>query len=1031
MNIETDIKTTLLNYSNKSRLEGHNRISNYLNSLISNASNMSYFSSVGVLNEGNYEVTLKVLGLVDTTITIEYGDKSESINIFKDKTISRTLFSNDRNLKDYIIYGLENIKELDISNNNVEHLYIGSNNLNKLVVYNNKLTELDLSHCKELQFLHMFNNPICSDFDKMKDIIRQLPDRNEKSFGSIILYDWVNLGACGYRNSEDGLFYYDTEYKYPFGEALLQYNNTIFRDLNSIEHPWYELKDGVYAELEDYNNLIMLRRKLEGLDTNTWTYTNKDGSIFKNWVFGSAIQYNEEAWKYCDLPFRNAHIADVWETAEKGEGVGITSEDTIRFNSFNINLGRVKPYSHYGYPEECPSSTNDLDITEGNVGVAPIPVYENEDDIPQSIKDIYPWIEPGCYMLREGTGTELFYPPTNKTYICASSHGDNCFSFMGSRGVNGEHKDIYGISPESRYYLRDRSSNVIGGNKPMVNENDYRRLISKAVPIDSSKITIEGLTSPSSNYDSINMHDINVMSRSLGHFFTMTELNEIEQQQYDFRAQICNEIFKSMSGFNANGNSGDGIHFTTDQGVVIGSIEDNAQLGNYEMGEGCNWVGSLNRNKEPSVFSSSDRSDKSFNYSYVCYGESVRVWTPETHSITAGDGTSYATPLHSAETALLRVLYSKLNNHYKYHTDTNYWYCINSPEIQTAFKHYADKYLDILPQFGRGVVGMGTIDMLQYNSYSVQDTNKTYTLMEDITNVGDTNELIQVTKQSTQSLINQGHYAYSDINRMIFSNKEHTQFIPLKEGEHNITIYNNHRNVIDDSDTIFGITDDTSENKWWSQKTITSNGSMSKTLVTENLIYDNSSISNGQTIDVITSNDDGWSLFFKLKYVRNTTGSPKTLLCDTEDFKLHTRKNSVSNREKIVLYIEENHCDMENDKGYTYLIADCYTNDTTKYRYRGYLGDVKDNDFILTVVKLPKIPVYEFYINGQYIISHKSSQVEDFCGTLEGLKILPTTDKDGTTYNNVHFNKCKRLCIYNKTLDNKDIVQQSLHMLSL
>lgn len=49
-------------------------------------------------------------------------------------------------------------------------------------------------------------------------------------------------------------------------------------------------------------------------------------TIFKNWMFGSAIQYHDE-YKYCHYYFRDVGAQDVWETAEKGFGIRIGSMD--------------------------------------------------------------------------------------------------------------------------------------------------------------------------------------------------------------------------------------------------------------------------------------------------------------------------------------------------------------------------------------------------------------------------------------------------------------------------------------------------------------------------------------------------------------------------------------------------------------------------------------------------------------------------------------------------------------------------------
>ena len=169
----------------------------------------------------------KATGNLDKIITIKLKGKGEiafynnrfyrSANLTKDEEEIITFALDDNAEVLYYIQNFENIFELDISSNGVTEFVCNEphNQLNKLVAHTNNITNLKVDNLKELQFLHIFNNPICENLEKMKFIIHQLPDRNNKPFGSIILYDWVNLGLCGYRNPEDGVFYYDKDFIYP------------------------------------------------------------------------------------------------------------------------------------------------------------------------------------------------------------------------------------------------------------------------------------------------------------------------------------------------------------------------------------------------------------------------------------------------------------------------------------------------------------------------------------------------------------------------------------------------------------------------------------------------------------------------------------------------------------------------------------------------------------------------------------------------------------------------------------------------
>ena len=176
-------------------------------------------------NQNNsYTILVKLKGNGPVSIVID--DEEVTYELGEETYTEVIITKQNEEEKFYLIKNIENVTQIDISNSGVTKFIANEkNNINKLVLHNNNIENLDVSKCKNLQFLHIFNNPICGDIEEMQKVIRQLPDRNNKPFGSIILYDWVNLGLCGHRNPEDGLFYYDKEFVYT---CLLNINSGIF-----------------------------------------------------------------------------------------------------------------------------------------------------------------------------------------------------------------------------------------------------------------------------------------------------------------------------------------------------------------------------------------------------------------------------------------------------------------------------------------------------------------------------------------------------------------------------------------------------------------------------------------------------------------------------------------------------------------------------------------------------------------------------------------------------------------------------------
>ena len=123
----------------------------------------------------------------------------------------------------------------------------------KLILFNNNIPRLDLSNCKNLRYLHFFNNPICDNEEykqNLIDTINQLPDRSNQALGSIILYPWYGLEvlfcSCGQDENNNTIYK-----KYPVEK---------WTDTENVEHDTYSSKqdfefndDVIYGKVVENN----------------------------------------------------------------------------------------------------------------------------------------------------------------------------------------------------------------------------------------------------------------------------------------------------------------------------------------------------------------------------------------------------------------------------------------------------------------------------------------------------------------------------------------------------------------------------------------------------------------------------------------------------------------------------------------------------------------------------------------------------------------------------------------------------------
>lgn len=259
-------------------------------------------------------VTIKLCGCGTVNV---YGDETFLRNIIlseNEEVVAEIINPKNGSQCCYWFDTLEGVTKLDLSNNGITSISIvGDNGLNKLVLYGNSIAQLDCSYCTELQFLHIFDNPLC-DSDayeaNLENTLNSLIDRSCVATGSIILYPWYGLEKLICKDSNNNWI------KYPNNHISLEFeDNRLYGVVNENKITYYTYKNGDLVNHTAMNRHHSLRKEYE-----------LNITLAKNWLFGSAIQYSED-YQYCYYHFRQSGIQDMWETAEKGFGMCIGSID--------------------------------------------------------------------------------------------------------------------------------------------------------------------------------------------------------------------------------------------------------------------------------------------------------------------------------------------------------------------------------------------------------------------------------------------------------------------------------------------------------------------------------------------------------------------------------------------------------------------------------------------------------------------------------------------------------------------------------
>ena len=279
------------------------------------------------------------------------------------------------------------ISTLDLHNNRITHFTLGcKDKIARLLIYNNELVTLNCSKNQTLRFLHIFNNPLCDNSQyelPLKAAMESLYDRSNTSIGSVVFYPWYGLEVLVEKKSGEWK-------KYPSAHSELKFEEgQLYGEVVDNEIFYYHYTNGALVPHIEMNRHHSLRKALE-----------RDITLSKNWMFGSAILYSDEADKFCYY-LRETGVQDVWETAEKGFGICVGTTD--------FHAGRLDAWE-------------DLNLK----------AYVNRAGEPTT-----PWQDDRFWAAKDAGES--------------AQHGDFCLSQMVGRGGNS----IFGFAPNAQCYLAD------------------------------------------------------------------------------------------------------------------------------------------------------------------------------------------------------------------------------------------------------------------------------------------------------------------------------------------------------------------------------------------------------------------------------------------------------------------------------------------------------------------------------------------------------------------------------------------------
>ena len=181
-------------------------------------------ADITTLNEAVFEEESTI---TDNSCIIEVTDASVIVTATFDGGSSTSSVSLSEDGKGIIDLGSHTT--LDLNTQGIKSITINNaTTLNKLIAYGNNLVELRVNGSENLQYIHIHNNPICSDKNALILLANDLVDRNGKAFGSIIIGDTTddaNNTAIQTLRREIELYFIGKDWY--FGSTLLYTDTTL------------------------------------------------------------------------------------------------------------------------------------------------------------------------------------------------------------------------------------------------------------------------------------------------------------------------------------------------------------------------------------------------------------------------------------------------------------------------------------------------------------------------------------------------------------------------------------------------------------------------------------------------------------------------------------------------------------------------------------------------------------------------------------------------------------------------------------
>lgn len=615
-------------------------------------------ASIFYTNQKTVQIKLKGTGKI--SIVCDNTDE-KTVDLFLDKYSEITFPHTNELNRAYAILNIDNITELDLSNNSInKFVFTEKNNIQKLILNHNDLSSLNCQGFKNIQFLHMFDNPMCDSLESMQKCVESLPNRTGKAMGSIIFYPWYGLETLIEKKQEtiDGVevtkyykypylsgepgninhpenpnrhYAYDSEGNYKF------YNNKLYGIVSRIEGTEQIQEYCKYngSELEEYelmNNHHLIRKKVEAI------------SLPKNYAIGSAIMYSDE-WDNMPFEFKQSHIADIWETAEKGFGqsIGVPDYHLGRvFIEYNQEIPEAGDFSFAGQENNFSFDSNVISFADLDGKACQIHNIGDQFIVPHNPAHAVP-------------DAEGNYSP----YVLAANqiHGDQVLSHIVGRG----HTNVYGFVPNAkiscvRYYSKTTEK-----------------------PGEATTDLIETLLS---TFEKTN----NIVSASL-------VWSEYASDAWRSVEQKLKDVASSLIYISSAGNSGDDYEYTEEETAVK---KDSSPFIHLQSNVGF-LVGAVSQDLSYAPFpcSNPDISNDIINDPtphtryMIHYGSSVTALNSLEHKLKPWQGTSASAPICSGHIGLLRSLYSKLYNNGVVKNDKK------SPFLDYMFGHWINPMMHL------------------------------------------------------------------------------------------------------------------------------------------------------------------------------------------------------------------------------------------------------------------------------------------------------------------------------------------------